>query len=581
MRWVEKLLGAGLFIMCSLWFYFPGEYAMIANRDTALFMTTPEYFFSSLKYPGGFIEYLGNLLNQFLRFRLTGAIMLSGVVTSAYFATLLLIRKVSRRKEFLAAGLLTPLILVGMHNHYPHQVHHSLGFIFAMILAACLPGKRSARNIYLALAVPLFYQVAGGYIWIFGLTLAAKEMVHQRKFQPWLLFSAFLYPAVIIFAGSWLLYLRTLEELLIQPLPSDMQYGAGPLQYLLILWILLQVVIAGTASSWNPAWRKWRLAALSILGLTASILVLHFSYQRKHAELFRIEKLAIKEDWEGLLHFASMHPSMNLFGSYYTNLALVNTGRLCSDLFGYPQPFGRRGLCLEWEAKEEILRRGSDFFWTANLVNEAHHWAYEAYVIEGFTFRNLKMLIQTELVRGNDRVAEKYIRVLDHALFGKKLAAQFTPFPGNRDAIRKDPVLGPRAGAHFRQDFFSDGKDMERNLVSLVANDASNRYSVDYLMALFLLEKRVDKIAAYLPEYLEHSRGVLPPLLEEGLLVFQVAHREENLPGPRVSPNTLSRFQDYTAALRNYRNQYEAAQSLYPSYGNSFWFYLNFSELPK
>ena len=148
------MFGAALFILCVLWFFFPGEYVMFANRDVGIFMTTPENLFSSLQHPGRFLEYLGNFLNQFLRFRLPGASVLSGVVTSSYFATGKLVRRVSARNEFLFIGLLTPLLLVGMHNHYPHQVFHSLGFIFAICLATALPEKRATRRIFMALVIP-------------------------------------------------------------------------------------------------------------------------------------------------------------------------------------------------------------------------------------------------------------------------------------------------------------------------------------------------------------------------------------------------------------------------------------------
>ncbi len=575
------MVATALFLLCIAWFYFPGEYVLIASSDLGIFITTPGQLLSSLLHPGGFLEYLGNFLNQFLRFRLAGALVLSGVLTLSYLATGRLIRFVNGNNELLFAGLLTPLLLLGMHNHYPHQIYHSLGFISAIGLATIVPEKKLNRRVFLALMIPLFYQLAGGFVWIFILLLIVSDLTLKRGGLPELLLFTLLYPAVIILAAARLLYLKSITELMIHPFPFHMHYEAGPLQYLFILWILLLILLAGRSGSWRPGMRKWRLTAQIVVCISATILVLHFSYHRKNSEFFRIEKLAVQEDWQGVLDYASKHPSMNLFGSYYTNLALANTDSLCSDLFRYPQPFGRRALCFDWESRKEILRRGSDFFWTVNFTNEAQHWAYESYIIEGFTFRNLKRLIQTELVRGNDRVAGKYIRVLDHSLFGKKMATHYSRFLYNRDAVRNDPELGPRTGVSFIHDFFADGTDMEINLVSLLANNRTNRKAYDYLMALYLLEKRVDDIAANLTRYQGISQGPVPCLLDEALLLYQITHSKEDQVNIDVDPNTISRFHNYSSELQKYNDRYEAARNLYPSYGYSFWYYLNFSEQPN
>jgi hypothetical protein len=250
-------------------------------------------------------------------------------------------------------------------------------------------------------------------------------------------------------------------------------------------------------------------------------------------------------------------------------------------LFRYPQSFGRRGLCFEWEAKGEILRRGSDFFWTIHFVNEAQHWAFESMIIDGFTRRNLERLIETELIRGNYKVAEKYIGLLRNALFQRRLADHFSEFLHNSPAIENDPELGPVVKSPVKNDFFSEGMDIEKNLRRILADHSENRPAFDYLMALLMLEKRVDDIALLLPGYLETFHGILPDLLDETLLVYKITHKEENLSNLMVSNTTIQRFEEYTRILRQYRDPREAARMLYSSFYDSFWYYLNFSSLTK
>jgi hypothetical protein len=576
-----KFTGTALFVLSSLWFYLPGEYVLIANQDLTLFITTPGYLLSFLDRPGGLLDYFGSFLSQFFRFRFAGALLLAGVITTGYYAAGALCTSVTGKKESLVIGILTPMLLLGMHNYYPHQVSHSLGFILAIGLAAATPAEGVRKWVFLGIALPLSYIVSGGFVWVFSGLVLAGGMVRRSSFGYTTVLITVLYPALIIACGARWVYLDPLRELMTISLPFGPAYGASPWPFLFVGWIFLFVILAGVPDPFQnarPVWRRWCSVAICLVGM---VLVLHFSYNRKNHEFFQIEKRAIRGDWDGLLHYADQHPSMNLFGSFYTNLALVNSGRVCTDLFRYPQAFGRRGLCFNWEAKGEILRRGSDFFWTIHFVNEAHHWAFESVVIDGFTRRNTERLIQTELVRGNDKVAEKYIRLLRSALFHRKMADHYAGFLYNREAVENSPELGPVLHTLIENDFFSEGMDLETNLRMLLANTPSNRPAYDYLMALLLLEKEVDQLAASLPGYLKANGGVSPNLLDEALLVYQVTHRNEELSTPSVTPVTMERFEAYTRILRQHRDPKEAARMLYPAYRNSFWYYLNFTPSPN
>ena len=565
-------------MLALLWFYYPGEYVMIANQDLTLFLKSPEYLLSFFDRPGGLLEYFGSFLSQFFRFRLAGAIMLSLVIVAGYYASQSLFKGISGKTAPIIAGALTSVLLMGMHNFYPHQLSHSLGLILAIALAAKTPSTQMRRRGFLAMTIPLVYVLSGGFVWFFCALVLAGNLAGKGKTDLSSVLLTILYPGIIVFAASFL-YLYPLNELMTAQLPLGQEYGSSLWPILFSAWIFLMILLLSVPVGGRKLNRPWKMGLEIAACLIGTVLILHFSFKRKNAEFFAIEKLAIQEDWDGLLSYASLHPSTNLFGSFYTNLALANKGLLCEALFQYPQGFGRRGLCFGWEEKEEILRRGSDFFWTILFVNEAHHWAFESLIIEGFTQRNLKRLIQTELVRENFKVAEKYIAQLGGALFQKKLAKHYASFLYKPEVMKKDPELGPRLNTSMPQDFFAEGADLEKNLRSVLANQSSNPVALDYLMALYLLEKEVDKIPPFLPAYLETHGGSLPTLLDESLLVYQITHRDDPLTNLKVSPATLRRFEEYTSVLRQYRNPEEAARMLYPTYKHSFWFHLNFNTL--
>ena len=107
---LNKLLGTGLFILSFFWFFFPAEYVLIANRDIRIFITTPDYLWSFLDRPGGLLEYAGSFLNQFLRFRVVGALLLAGVITMGYFVVGQVITRISGKRKLLIVGLVTPAL---------------------------------------------------------------------------------------------------------------------------------------------------------------------------------------------------------------------------------------------------------------------------------------------------------------------------------------------------------------------------------------------------------------------------------------------------------------------------------------
>jgi len=571
-------VGALVFVLSFYWYGFPARYVLFANQDVTLFLTTSDYFHSFINHPGGLLEYTGSFLSQILRYRFPGAMLLGLMVCSAYYLAVALFRHTSDRTEAVVVGLLTAALVMAMHNYYPHRLHHSLGMILAILLANSAPSNLKGKRIYMLISVPVFYLVCGGFAWFYLVIWMIIGGFNNGRIIPETLLWGILYPALLLLISGRFLFLYPFKRLIFNPLPAGQAYGSVVWPVVFAVWMVLIPVLSRILN--RVRWKgPQRHIVAPLIAVAVTILVLSFSYKRKNAAFFGIEEMAVREDWDELLRYVEKNPSTNLFGTFYTNLALCYQGRLCSDLLKYPQPFGRRGLCFEWDSKGEVLRRGSDFFWAIGHVNEAHHWAFESMVVDGITRRNLKRLIETELVTGNVELASKYIGLMNRTLFDRPLARYYAQFLENPGLIREDPVLGPRSLIRIREDFFADGIDLEKNLKSMVAGDVRTRPVFDYLMALYLLERRVDDVVALLPDYVRSIPVQLPVLLDETLLVYQITHREDSRTNLRVSQATARRFEDYAGILRQHRDQSVAAAKLYPGYGQTFWFYLNFKEL--
>lgn len=583
-----KFAGATLFVFTFFWFYFPGEYVLIANQDHKLFFTTLDHFLSFADHPGGILEYLGNFFTQFYRFRVAGALILAAIVTAGFYATAGLIRKNSGEWGKLILPLMASVLLIGMHNHYPHQIHYSLGLVSVIALVRTVPEDPLKRRIYSAIAIPVIYYISGGYVWFYGALVIARFFALDRKKSVEIILLNLVYPAVLIGLGAGFVYIDPLKILVFSPLPSGQSYPVPQLPLIFMVYVVMTVIFVRVSngqkfpgSLWKRVRSFWRIAFIIIPVIAGIFLIMIVTFNKRNKEFFTLEKLAVQEDWDELLNYADQHPSTNLFGTFYTNLALAKKGMLCTSLFNYPQVFGTDGLCFRWDSKAEILKRGSDFFWAVHFVNEAQHWSFESMVVEGFTRRNLKRLIQTELTRGNYIVARKYIRLLQKTLFDRGIASYYLQFIDQPVTIQRDNELGPVAAATINHDFFAEGADLEKNLRKLVWNDPLNRMAFEYLMALLMLEKKVNDIISLVPDYISLNNGVLPRLLQECLLVDRLLNPEIRAPDISLDQNTIAEFNSYLQILRHSADQNDAARRLFPVYGNTFWFYMNFANTAK
>ncbi|MFO7889427.1 MAG: DUF6057 family protein [bacterium] len=571
MKYLKFFSTVFLFAFSFFWFFYPGEYVLIANQDNNLFITSLGYLTSYLDRPGGILEYISVFLNQFFRFRFIGAIIISGIVIIGYYAVFYLCRKISDNKYCYLPGIITAIWFIGMHNYYSHQLYHSLGYIVAIIALLFIPEGKKARIMFLLFCIPVLYYIIGGYLWVFCFFILVESYSREVKFHAD--FTAFLvvYPLLIIIIAAKFVFLYPVKELFIHPF----QYETNLFHIIFVSWIIFLPLIIKKIFWLKHTKLPKGIMQFSLL-LTGAFLIIIFSYNKRAVDFFRIEKLVIQEDWDELLGFMKQKPSTSLIGNFYTNIALANRGLLTSDLFAYPQPFGRQGLFLGWLMRDDILEESSDFFWTINYVNEAHHFAFESFIVNGFTRRNILRLIQTELIRGNYKVAEKYINVLDKTLFDKGKAGHYRKFLNNPDIIKNDAELGPRMNISFSSDFFLQ-PDLEDNLGLLLENEPFNRPAYDYLLALYLIEKRVDKITEYLPGYLDLTDGNIPPLLEESLVYHRFIHGNIILDTIKISQRTNLRFQNFIRINDQFTDPAKAARALYPSYKNTLWYHINFN----
>ena len=293
-----------------------------------------------------------------------------------------------------------------------------------------------------------------------------------------------------------------------------------------------------------------------------------------------MEKLFYARKFDEIIAFNHAFPTTNKLTLFLNNIALAETGQLTERLFEFPQSADGETLFLKWETVGEVLRRGGHFYYTVGLVNEAQRWAYEYMVMSGYTPEGLKMLIKTELINGNYKVAAKYIEILSQSLFYRKDAQEFRKLLFSDEAVLAHSELGLKMKLKPKQDFFVLSDAPAANLEFLLKADSTNFFAIEYQFARLLLEKDVEAVTAHLPLLEKAGYDYIPRHIDEAATGFRLLNMGDfpQLDYLRTTAETEQRFRQYYQIFQQNSNSREQAQrALYPQFSDTFWYYLFFN----
>ncbi|HLN56716.1 MAG TPA: DUF6057 family protein [Bacteroidales bacterium] len=568
-----------LFTGMFAWFAFISGYILFFQEKSSLFLFSGVYITEKLWQPGGLLYLLSGFLTSFYYHPVAGSIIISGLITLTTLVISRCIVNISGRNEKIYPFVIGLLMFL-LHTEYTILLQASLG-IFLQVSAFSIIVKMAKKSMWWVafILTPLNYLVAGGFCWILMFVTTLYLVISERKLllvricSLWgMMFFIFLVSRKFIFFSSD----TTLLFFPIQ-LPDD---SLARMIFLVIsaLIVILPVIavvrfpvpnfLSATYHSENWIRAIVVLAVLLMMGV--------YRYDKKNVHYFHAEKLFYEGKYDELIEYSTRIPSTNTLTLFFTNIALAEKGILNDRLFGFLQSPEGKTLFLKWEMIREILKRGGYFYYTTGMINEAHRWAYENMVMTGHTPEGLKMLIRTELINGNYRMASKYISLLKKTLFYRKDAQHFEKFLFNDDAVEKDADLGEKRKIRIRADFFSITDDPYINIERVSYTDSLNRAAFNYKIAYLLLKKDYKTLSANLPRFAELGYKVFPTHVEEAILAISTMNNGENpyRGNLRVSRLTEERWTQFLTVFQQYGNDPRKAEpALRKQFGNTFWYW--------
>lgn len=283
-------------------------------------------------------------------------------------------------------------------------------------------------------------------------------------------------------------------------------------------------------------------------------------------------------NWEEVLSISHNYEGSNFLMSYYTNLALLHTGQMSTNLFDYNQELGAKGLFFAWDRSRKKSEHGGQLYFDLGFINEAHHWAFESLISNGENADQLKMLAITNLINNKTESAAKYLRKLEISLFYSDWAKQQLLLTENPEQWSNNSFIQEKRKQLPHTDFFMNLNNLAPDLVQILQSNPDNKAAYQYLQSYYLLSNQVDLFAECLKEFQEPNSPI-PSIYQQALIIYLSAHpdKQEIFKEFKIDQGTQQKFSEYAKAMQLYRpHRGNISEKFNTEFGSTYWYYLHF-----
>ena len=559
-----------------IFFGFFADYIGFYQEKQSLFVLSCDYLSDNIKQPGSLLKYIGIFLTTFSYYKFAGALIISLTICLIICFISKIISFLSDRESLVLPFILGTAYFV-IQTKYQYLFYNNLGVLLQLVLFYLT--VRYLKGFIPVIIFPIWYWITGGFAWIFALMYSFFLIRNSIK-KGWpKIITLFLLSFFSIYLLKEFFIFQTIETLLTFPF-SDEDTGSQFRFFILLTVFIILIPFISRIKIKTPVRISnstiagpVKLAVLPLLMIVTSSILCS---DKTVKEYFYAEKLFYQEKYHELTSFLLQHPTTNRLTIYLNNVALCETGRLNDLLFHFPQSPDGQTLFLKWEMFGEVLKRGGYFYYTTGMINEAHRWAYENMVMKGTTPEGLKMLIKTEIINGNYKVASKYISILKNTFFYSKEAGEFAKLLYNEDAVNSHPELGVKRKEKIGHDFFSITDDPYVNIERVLSHDPLSLKAYEYKLAYLMLTEDYKEISIILKLLEKTGYKKIPVHTEEAAMVCKISDAKLNVDfeNLKINPQTEARFNQFLQTFQFYGNNLKSAQPiLKQKFGNTFWYY--------
>ena len=555
------------------------------HEQMQLFRFNWFYLHTYLINPGGIARYAGAFLTQFYFYPWIGATILALLLAAIY----LLFNSICRHNGTTVsvfAWLFIPVFLWMMalvNQHF--RLSLLVGFAVALVgFRIYITTKKPLQYISGFVLLLLIYVIAAGnailflaLVWIFE-WFADK----QKRLKMFLYLAALTGCALII---PWLAY-----RFVYTVMPHEAFFALTPADLLfkdfvnISCWLSVPVLYAcwrwaaGNVQRWKPVGWKMIVSCILITGVNFGCMV--YATDRKAETISGMAFNVQNNRWTKTIQLGASYPFSNSLVSYFTNIAVAESGMLPYRMFNYDQT-DATGLFLPWQQTSFVFSNIGEVYYRLGLIREAEHCAFEAMISNSDEHNSqaIRRLVTTSIILRDTALFNKYIRLFDHTLFYRQWANLQRQ---HMAAALADPEYRlPGAPSYADCDNFFINLNYGKPdfiLTNLLEKNPDHRLAFEYMMAWYMIIKDIDKAKACMDTYFHRfPYPDIPVHFEEVLMIYQSINPETNI-GEQypVSSQTRERYNNYLQAYQLAQSNRQMLTKLYQQYGNTYWFFVHF-----
>jgi hypothetical protein len=285
--------------------------------------------------------------------------------------------------------------------------------------------------------------------------------------------------------------------------------------------------------------------------------------------------------WNAVLGEALKNPDYDKPAAFLVNRALERLGVLGEEMFRYSQKRGLDGLI---PLKEQALAAAmdySDFWFDLGDVNEAEHWAHEAWTQKGETPRVLERLAQVNLIKNNREMAESAVALMERSPFMGSRAEHYRLLLNRPGEMAGDPAIANAVLLRPKKDFIVRLHLPEAEVMTLMRQNPANRAAFEYYMAYTMLARELFLFVQEFGRINTFNYSRIPSQWEEALIMYMLGkgRREPVFAGRVIRAETIRRFNDFQRILASHNNdRIGAKDELAGKYAGTYWFFLLYTE---
>lgn len=508
---VEKYWKLALSLLFALgvvlFWAFPYMSALSYQEQYQLFLFDGSYFTERISVPGGLADYVAEFLTQFYYVYVLGAIFIALLYFGLQRTTWRLMQRSGADSQYYPLSFLPTILLwayMGNENVLLAFVVALFGVQLLSLLYLSIGTHRHDKwslLLFLLVTIPAAYWLLGAVVWVYVAFVALHLLLTARRYLLGL--------GAMVLALASVGVCSTFLQYPYYKLFGGINYFRYPGLIPWMQWVVMAAfaLLPFVSSMLRSAKGKTALlsgVAQTIVLAVFGVFFVRYSFSPVTYEMIDYDYLVRTHQWNKIISKAEHQPATTPLSVSCVNLALAMTDQLDDRLFEFYQN-GAEGLFPTFTRDMTSPLPTSEVFYQLGMINDAERYTFEAQeAIPNYrkSGRMMKRLVQTNIINGNYKVAEKYLHMLQKSLFYRSWADDQMRFIGNDKAVNADEEYGRLRDLRIKHtDYLFSDQEMDQMLGMLLVDNKkyNNRMAYEYLVAYELLQRDVARFMQYYP----------------------------------------------------------------------------------